>query len=95
MTLKDAFNKGLYKPQRFGPATLQVEANYVTYRYDFLLGHMTAVGHNGVLSVVPFSQIERGVLIDLRDKLVELGGDPPELPAERATGPVQPRKLNP
>jgi hypothetical protein len=57
--------------------------------YDFMArvmivrtGSSEGGGH-----VTPFSQLDRESLVEMREKLIELGGNPPELPAEKpATG---------
>jgi hypothetical protein len=62
--------------------------------YDFLTRQMVMIGSYSVasngrrgaapLGTIPFSQIDREVLECMRDKLIELGGNPPELPSADA-----------
>jgi hypothetical protein len=42
----------------------------------------------------PFSQMDREVLVLMRDKLIELGGQPPELPPEAPATQAPARKFN-
>ncbi|MBL8712062.1 MAG: hypothetical protein JNM12_04115 [Alphaproteobacteria bacterium] len=46
-------------------------------------------------TVTPFSQLDRDVLITMRDKLVELGGSPPDLAPEAPALNKPVRGLNP
>jgi hypothetical protein len=97
MSLSDDFNSA-YSPQKIGNNVLRIELDYVKFFYDFqqrLL--MTAYRYNdaGGTTVTPFSQLDRETLIDMRDKLVELGGKPRELPPEAPVMNKQPRGLNP
>lgn len=49
--------------------------------YDFIGRIMcsTLGGHSDSMNVTPFSQLDPEVLATMRAKLVELGGNPPEL----------------
>ena len=47
----------------------------------------------GGVATMPFAQADREVLIAMRDKLVELKGDPPELPPEAPAIPGPAGKL--
>jgi hypothetical protein len=49
----------------------------------------------GGITVTPFSQLDRDVIVAARDRLVELGGAPPELPPEPGMLNKPPRGLNP
>lgn len=95
MTLKDSFKTAGYQYEKAAPGTLRVtDAAGIWYFYDFNMRLMTAKYGEG-LSTEPFSQLDREMLVEMRDKLVSLGGTPPELPAETQTGPQKPRALNP
>jgi hypothetical protein len=54
--------------------------------FDFMTRTMiTRNGRNeGGLCVTPFSQLDRDMLINMRDMLLELKGNPPELPPEES-----------
>lgn len=101
MELKDAFNNTGYSATKSNPFVLDLyyssHGGSVYIAVDFITRTMVtrnSYGDAGVV-VTPFSQLDRDVLIGLRDKLVELGGTPPELPAEAPTPPAAPRKFNP
>ena len=98
MSLKDQFN---------GKYTAQKDNDYVLGLYykgrggdtyiavDFMTRTMvtrTGYGDGGV-AVIPFSQLDRDMLIGMRDTLIELEGRPPELPAETASS-ATPKKFN-
>lgn len=63
---------------------LMVHNGRYYYFYDFTLRVMTTAVHHGGNST-PFSQLDRDVLVEAREKLIALGGNPPELPAEKAS----------
>lgn len=96
MMLKDAFNNSDYDFAKLTPTVLRVRMGggvSIGYFYDFGMRIMTA-RYDGGLSTQPFSQLDRETLIELRDKLVELGGKPPELPRENNPAPQAKRGLN-
>ena len=94
LSLKDAFSTAGYEFRKLSTALLRVMSDSVYYKFDFALRVMTTRASDGV-AVTPFSQLDREMLVEMRDKLVALGGKPPALPEERQTGPIFPRKLNP
>ena len=57
--------------------------NYLVY--DFMARVMIARtgSSDGGSHVTPFSQLDRETLVEMRDKLIELKGNPPELPDDR------------
>lgn len=95
MTLKDAFNSSNYEFSRMNSTSLRVRSasTGINYFYDFGL-RIVSARYNEGLSIQPFSAIDRDTLIELRDKLVELGGKPPELPREDKPAPQAKRGLN-
>ncbi|MDI1228320.1 MAG: hypothetical protein PSY14_11605 [bacterium] len=97
MTLKSQFNAS-YNASLVSPGVLRVESDGFYYSYDFnarLLVVRTSYTREAGPSVTPFSQLDRDSLITMRDKLVELGGKPPELPAEANVMPGKTQRLNP
>lgn len=93
MTLKDAFNSRDYTYRRIGDNILYVDAGTVDYRYDFAMRVVT-LHDNGAMSAIPFTQLDRDTLVEMRDRLVDLGGKPPALPSETPPKPA-PQRLNP
>lgn len=95
MTLKEAFNNNNYDFYKSGDAALRVRGKEsgAEYRYDFGL-RLLKVQFGQAVSVHPFSQLGRETLIELHDKLVELGGKPPALPREESPSPSAKRGLN-
>jgi hypothetical protein len=73
--------------------TLRVYNGGIYLHYDFAQQLLIANGQ-----VRPFSDVPREVLITARERLVELGGTPPELPTRigvAGPSPQQQRGLNP
>jgi hypothetical protein len=94
MSLSFEFNKD-YKAAKVNDYVLQVECAGSYFNYDFASRIMFAWGAgSGSYGITPFSQLDREVLITMRDKLIEIGGKPPELPDEPASPQLQPRKFN-
>lgn len=100
MDLKDKFNNG-YEAKKSTPYVLDIRfgnsagTNYLMF--DFMTRTMlarTGSSESG-LTIIPFSQLDREMLVAMRDKLKELGGDPPELPAETPANPGNTRQLRP
>lgn len=100
MSLSADFNSS-HHPHKVNAAVLQISFDYHRHYYDFNTQVMTTVltyGSTGAVTATPFSQLNRDVLVDMREKLIELGGKPPELPAEAPANPGVSRKaggLNP
>lgn len=100
MDLTNAFN-GLYEAKIANPFVLDLyyraRGGCYYVAVDFLTRTMvTRTGSSdGGVFVTPFSQMDREVLEGLRDKLVELGGTPPELEAQPPANPGTARRLNP
>lgn len=70
--------------------TLRITSqDYNFYNFNFLLRLLeirvgTGSSSGGVsIVVVPFKDIDREVLEEMRNKLIELGGTPPHLPEEK------------
>jgi len=83
-SLKDAFNEaGITKVNDFVldlSYSARAGTNYLSF--DFLTRTMaarTGSSESG-LTIIPFSQLDREMLAAARDKLIGLGGNPPELP---------------
>ncbi len=101
MDVKSAFNEQ-YKAAMASDYVLDVtfySGNHSTiyHTFDFMTRTMiTGRGMNSAtFTLTPFAQLDRDMLITMRDKLVELGGKPPELPAEAQTLNKPLRGLNP
>ncbi len=101
MDAKTAFNEQ-YKAVKANEYVLDISfyssnQSTIYHTFDFMSRTLitgrssSSVGFN----VTPFSQLDRDMLITMRDKLVELGGTPPELPNEAPALNKQPRGLNP
>ena len=101
MDLSNAFNNSLYTATDRTPYVLdlyiETRAGSMYNSFDFLTRSMyTRTGSSeGGVTVTPFSQLDREVLVAMRDKLVELGGTPPELSPEAPTLNKPVRGLNP
>lgn len=91
MTLSEQFNK--LAATKMSDCILQVQSGYHYFYYDFAQRIMTAAIHHGG-SVTPFAQLDREVLIAARDRLVALGGTPPELPPETPAATATAKKFN-
>jgi hypothetical protein len=90
-SLSEAFNYW-YRATKETDVVLRVQYGPLSTFYDF--AGRTVVTTNwekGGVAVTPFSQVDRETLITMRDKLIELKGNPPELPAE-TSGPILPGK---
>jgi hypothetical protein len=91
-SLTDAFNT--MHPQLKSSAVLGLYNGTTWIYYDFAQRiRLTPVegGHN----TTSFAELDRDVLVAARDKLVELGGKPPQLPPEAGTLNKPARGLNP
>ena len=101
MDLSKAFNNAQYAATNKTPFVLdlyvETRAGSMYNSFDFLTRNMfTRSGSSeGGVTVTPFSQLDREVLVAMRDKLVELGGQPPELAPEAPTLNKPQRGLNP
>ncbi|HYD17895.1 MAG TPA: hypothetical protein VEF76_05410 [Patescibacteria group bacterium] len=97
MSLKAEFN-GSYNASKVSAGVLRVTSDDYTYSYDFnarILVVRTNYTREAGPHVVPFSQLDRDSLIQFRDKLVELGGNPPDLPSEASVLPGKTPRLAP
>ncbi len=97
MSLKSQFN-GSYNASMVSPGVLRVASDDYYYSYDFnarILVVRSNYTREAGPSVTPFAQLDRDSLITMRDKLVELGGTPPELPPEPNALPGKTPRLNP
>ena len=93
MSLSFEFNTE-YTADKNGDYVLVVSCHSSHFCYDFATRVMYGWGGSNIsYGATPFSQLDRDVLIAMRDKLIELGGRPPELPAEPAATAPQ-RKFN-
>jgi hypothetical protein len=94
-SLKDAFND--VSPVLYKPSVLRTSNGVSSLYYDFAQRVMLHSIEGGY-ALTHFSQMDREILVAARDKLVELGGNPPELPAETPANPGMARQkggLNP
>lgn len=101
MPLSDDFNDNDYRATKINGFVLGVtygcgNGNSTYYTYDFLARVLTVRtgSSDGGTIVTPFSQLDRDGLIALRDKLVELKGNPPELGPEKPSVSAASAKLN-
>lgn len=64
--------------------------------FDFMTRTMVTRNgsSDGGLCVTPFSQLDRDMLINMRDTLLELKGNPPELPPEEGFIKASPKKFS-
>lgn len=91
MSLKDAFDR-THTATKINDSVVQISTTYFNYFYDFTQRVMMTSSRG---AATPFSQLDREVLVMARDKLVELGGKPPELPPEAPAAPApSSRKFN-
>lgn len=89
MSLSEGFNR-THTAVKINDSILQVGTTYFNYYYDFV--QRVVVSGSG--NIMPFSQMDREVLVMAHDKLVELGGKPPALPPEAPVAPVKTGKFN-
>lgn len=83
-SLKDAFNE--LNPVLYNPSVLRTYNGVSNFYYDFAQ-RIRLHSIEGGYAVTPFAELDRDMLIAARDKFVELGGKPPELPAEAPANP--------
>ncbi len=101
MSLTAAFNDD-YPTEMVNSYVLTVQYDVAGYSqvlaYDFKARLMTlrtdGYAEAGV-RMTPFSQLDRDSLVELRDQLIELGGNPPPLSPEPNTLNKPARGLNP
>lgn len=91
LTLKDAFSH--VNSIMENAVTLRVYNASIYSYYDFAQRQRTV--HTTPTLVTPFADMEREVLVAARDKLVELGGQPPQLAPEPNTLNKPVKGLNP
>jgi len=86
MKLTDSFNSD-YTATRAGDGALQMRmstgggTNYMLYDFNLRLMTVRTGSSDGGAVIIPFSQLDPDSLVALREKLIELGGKPPELPS--------------
>jgi hypothetical protein len=99
MSLSAEFNN-FYSAEKLGNAVLGVTypiggGYWVTNAYDFAGRVMISrTSGDGAFAVTPFSQLDRETLITMRDKLIDLRGNPPELPPEFPAVQAPSKKFN-
>ncbi|MEZ0225146.1 MAG: hypothetical protein ACAH83_11375 [Alphaproteobacteria bacterium] len=87
MQLKDSFNA--FDCVKVNDSVLRVyNGSFYTF-YDFAQRILRLGDH-----FIPFAGVEREILIEARDKLVALKGNPPELPPEVPVTQAPVRKFN-
>jgi hypothetical protein len=95
MSLSIEFNEKDYKATKNSDYVLAVTCAGSTFCYDFAARVMYGWGRNsGSYGMTPFSQLDRETLVTMRDKLVDLGGKPPELSPEAPATQASSRKFN-
>ncbi len=89
MPVKEEFNRKVTFTA-VNDSTLRISNNgiYDAY-YDYILRIMVVVDF-----AIPFSQLDRETLIQFRDRLISLGGKPPELPTEAPKAKSASNSLN-
>jgi hypothetical protein len=98
MSLTETFNA--FEAKKVSPHAIQVVSGNFCYHYDFALRQQLAwfspTGSQGwqPFGNAPFSQLDREVLELARNKLIDLGGSPPELPAAQQPDPPKAKGLN-
>lgn len=99
MSLSDRFNNG-YEARKENDNVLSIKYGVYgsnTYlAFDFMARVMVARtgSSDGGLNVTPFAELDRDMLIAMRDKLVALKGNPPELPPEAPAAQPAQKKFN-
>lgn len=100
MGLTAEFNKD-YTATRDSDFVLTLRYNTGGYEsilsYDFMarVMIMRTSGHgDGGAVVTPFSQLDRETLVEFREALIKLKGNPPELPAETPSAGQPGNKFN-
>ena len=75
---------------RSNSSTLRLYVGDGFHYYNFVMRALVSSTSNneGGVTITPFSQLDRESLGFMRDKLIELGGTPPALPAEKEELPV-------
>jgi hypothetical protein len=97
--MKDQFNNQ-YQARKENDYVLSLyygaQGGSVHIAFDFMTRTMiTRNGrHEGGLHVTPFSQLDRDMLVSMRDTLVDLDGKPPELPSEAPATQAPAKKFN-
>lgn len=91
LSLKDAFAH--VNSMMENAVTLRVHNAGIYSFYDFAQRQRTT--HINPVVVTPFAELDRDMLTAARDKLVELGGQPPQLAPEPNTLNKPARGLNP
>ncbi|MEZ0225147.1 MAG: hypothetical protein ACAH83_11380 [Alphaproteobacteria bacterium] len=99
MSLSDRFNNG-YDARKENDNVLSVKYTVhgsPTYlAFDFMARVMVARtgSSDGGVNITPFSVLDREMLVEMRDKLVALKGEPPELPPEAPAAQASQKKFN-
>jgi len=96
LSLSQEFNQ-THSPEKVNDQVLKVNVENISFLYDFRQRLVTATyryGNDKWAQVTPFSQLDREVLVDMRDALVHMGGKPKELPAEAPSLPRPQKGLN-
>ena len=88
-SLSDSFNND-HTAEKMTDSVLVVNNGVNNYYYDFVQRFVSSSRGD----TTPFSQLDREVVIMMRDKLVALGGAPPELPPEAPSTQAASRKFN-
>ncbi|MEZ0225148.1 MAG: hypothetical protein ACAH83_11385 [Alphaproteobacteria bacterium] len=98
--MKDQFNNNQYQARKDNDYVLSLYYNAqggsTFISFDFMTRTMVTRNgrHDSGLSVTPFSQLDRDMLVNMRDTLIELQGNPPELPPEEGLIKVSPKKFS-
>ncbi len=91
-SLKDSFNNLGVRMANGSVLSMHNGASWIYYDFTNRVRMTPAEGGQ---NAVPFSELDRDVLVAARDKLVELGGTPPALPPEAQVLNKPVRGLNP
>jgi hypothetical protein len=89
MQLSESFNDR-YMPGKEADNVLRVYHSSIYHYYDFTARILTTIYGSNSAAVTPFAQLDPEALVAMRNKLIELGGHPPELPSPQAPPPETP-----
>lgn len=100
MSASDEFNANGYRAAKINGYVLGIQypsgagsTTYLTFDFMARVLIVRTGSSDGGAAVKSFAELDRESLISMRDKLVQLGGKPPELPPETpASAPL--KKLN-
>lgn len=91
LSLAEQFNASSCYAEKISGHTVNIVSDDFNYRYDFMTRTMmswnTSTGYIYGIGTLPFSAFDREWLDVVRNKLIDLGGNPPDLPRETPAPP--------